>query len=72
MVLKELVTFHLIIKNIMLDIYILCNEALIHTYVFRYVSNVFRINLIKFNNIVKYIIKMIYITCDTSIAHYST
>ena len=45
MVIKEFVTFHCIIKNIVLDIYILCNEAVIHTYIFRYVSNVFRINL---------------------------
>ena len=44
-VIKELVTFHCIVKNIIVDIYIWCNEAVIHTYVFRYVSNVFRINL---------------------------
>ena len=41
------------------------NEAVIHTSVFRYVSNVFRITT------VRYIIKMIYITCDTRIAHYT-
>ena len=41
----ELITFHCFVKNIILDIYIWCNEAVVHTYVFRYVSNVFRINL---------------------------
>ena len=40
----ELITFHCIVMNIILDIYIWCNEAVVHRYVFRYVSNVFRIN----------------------------
>ena len=41
----ELITCHCTVKNIILDIFMWCNEAVVHTHVFRYVSNVFRINL---------------------------
>ena len=40
-----MITFHCIVKNIILDIYIWCDEAVIHTHVFRYESNVCRIDL---------------------------
>ena len=45
MVIEEFITFNWIRKNIILDFYIWCNEAVIHKYVLRSVSNVSRINL---------------------------
>ena len=45
MVIGEFNTFNWIRKNIILDFYIWCHEAVIHKYVLRYVSNVSRINL---------------------------
>ena len=41
----EFITFNWITKNIILDFYIWCNEAVVHKYVLRSVSNVSRINL---------------------------
>ena len=43
-IINELAKFHCTVKNIILGINISCNEAVIHKYVFIYVSNVFRIN----------------------------